>query len=109
MVVAIILNAMSLTFIMFPLFSASRSIVTAYTDHHITILLTNHVIGLVAFVLSPFLVRRFAFGRFIPKRCMGIWLMRTTAITWGFSLVLGLSLYGSGYLPGRLGDREEDK
>jgi uncharacterized membrane protein YozB (DUF420 family) len=77
--------------------------------HHVTILFAHHVIGLVAFVLSLFLVGRIAFGRSTLKQRKRERLMRTTAITWGFSLVLGLSLYGSGYLHGRLGDREEDE
>jgi uncharacterized membrane protein YozB (DUF420 family) len=73
-------------------------IIEAYTDSFAWILIIHHSIGLVAFVLSLFLVARFAYARFTVKLCCGKWLMRTTAVLWGIALVLGLYLYLSGYI-----------
>ena len=100
MTLAFGLNAISLLALMTPLLLKGYPIVTAYTDTYAIIFLVHHILGLVAFVLSLFLVARFALGRFTLQRCKGKWLMRTTAVTWGAVLVMGVFLYASGYFPG---------
>jgi len=100
MTLAFGLNTISLLAFMTPLFLKGYPIVIAYTDTYATIFLVHHLLGLVAFVLSLFLVARFALGRFTLQRCKGKWLMRTTAVTWGAVLVMGVFLYASGYFPG---------
>jgi hypothetical protein len=75
-------------------------IVSAAQDSLSLLYLSHHVIGGIAFVLSLFLVARFARGRFTDKYCRGLWLMRATAVFWAAALLLGFILYFSGYFPG---------
>ncbi len=97
MLVAFLLNAGSLFFIMLPLLLTGIPIFQVYFDAYAAIVIAHHAIGLLAFVLSLFLVSRFVRARFTLKLCRGKWLMRLTATLWATALVLGLYLYLSGY------------
>jgi uncharacterized membrane protein YozB (DUF420 family) len=100
MTVAFGLNIVSVLFFMLPLLLTALPIVTAFFDTNAAILLLHHALGVVSFVLSAFLVGRFAYARFTPRLCRGKWLMVATATVWGTTLVLGIYLYASGYFPG---------
>jgi hypothetical protein len=100
MLLAVILNAASLAFLMIPLFLRGLPVASRGQDILALLFLTHHFLGGIAFVLSLFLVARYARGRFTDKYCRGPWLMRATAITWASALVLGLILYAEGYFPG---------
>jgi uncharacterized membrane protein YozB (DUF420 family) len=100
MALAYSLNVVSLAFFMLPLLLSALPIVTAFFDTYAAILILHHSLGVVAFILSTFLVGRFAYARFTARLCKGKWLMIATATVWGISLVLGIYLYLSGYFPG---------
>lgn len=100
MVGAYALNMASLLLIMTPLFLTGLPIVTENPDEYSTLFLWHHIFGLIAVILSTFLVLRFAWGRFSAKYCRGLLLMRATAVFWSISLLMGLYLYYVGYFPG---------
>ncbi len=98
MLIAIALNAGSLFIIMLPLLLTAIPIFEAGIDSYGAIVILHHSVGLLAFVLSIFLVSRFVQARFTLRLCRGKRLMRLTAALWAIALVLGVFLYLSGYL-----------
>jgi uncharacterized membrane protein YozB (DUF420 family) len=100
MVVAYALNIASLLFIMVPLFLTGLPIVSSYPDSYAYLFVIHHIIGLIALLLSTFVVLRYVRGKFTARYCRGKWIMRATGMTWAAALILGLYLYYIGYFPG---------
>jgi uncharacterized membrane protein YozB (DUF420 family) len=100
MLLAFLINVAALLFLMIPLFLQGLPIVSAAQDNLSMLYLSHHFVGAMAFLLSLFLITRFARGRFTDRYCRGRWLMLTTAALWAAALLLGFTLYLYGYFPG---------
>jgi uncharacterized membrane protein YozB (DUF420 family) len=94
MAVAWFLNIVSFILVMVPSLITN---VSTFTDPETPIFNASSIvhipIGIAAFILSTYLVLRWAFNSGDIRKCFGKGLMRATMITWMLSLIIGIVIY----------------